>query len=80
MDAAAASGADGGVRLVVTTDRTSNGPHLVYPRSSGPGGAADSEDWVLDSFERDPMTGESMLATAERVPRRAASRRRSSTR
>src|SRR3954452_16748560 len=29
-DAAAGLGG-GGVRLVVTTDRTSNGPHLVYP-------------------------------------------------
>jgi acetyl-CoA C-acetyltransferase len=65
--AAAQSGADGGARLVVTTDRTSNGPHLVYPRSESPGGTADSENWVLDSFDRDPITGESMLATAERV-------------
>jgi acetyl-CoA acetyltransferase family protein len=56
-----------GARLVITTDRTSNGPHLVYPRSSAPGGTADSENWVLDAFDRDPMTGDSMLATAERV-------------
>jgi acetyl-CoA acetyltransferase family protein len=54
-------------RLVVTTDRTSNGPHLVYPRSSGPGGTVDSENWVLDAFGRDPNTGQGMLATAERV-------------
>lgn len=65
--AAAQQASETGVRLVVTTDRTSNGPHLVYPRTSGPGGTADSENWVLDSFERDPITGESMLATAERV-------------
>jgi acetyl-CoA acetyltransferase len=65
LHAAAASDAD--VRLVVTTDRTSNGPLLVYPRTVAPGGAVDSENWVLDSFERDPVTGESMLATAERV-------------
>jgi acetyl-CoA C-acetyltransferase len=56
-----------GARLVVTTDRTSNGPHLTYPRTGAPGGTPDSENWVLDSFARDPMTGESMLATAERV-------------
>jgi acetyl-CoA acetyltransferase len=69
VHAAAASqhGSEEGARLVVTTDRTSNGPHLVYPRSSGPGGTADSENWVLDSFDRDPVTGESMLVTAERV-------------
>jgi acetyl-CoA C-acetyltransferase len=63
----AAASSDVDVRLVVTTDRTSNGPLLVYPRSAAPGGSADSENWVLDSFERDPVTGESMLATAERV-------------
>ena len=57
----------GSARLVVTTDRTSNGPHLVYPRSSGPGGTVESENWVLDAFGRDPNTGEGMLATAERV-------------
>lgn len=65
IHAAAASGT--GVRLVVTTDRTSNGPHLVYPRTNAPGGTAESENWVLDAFDRDPVTGESMLATAERV-------------
>ena len=57
----------GGARLVVTTDRTSNGPHLVYPRTSGPGGTVESENWVLDNFGRDPNTGEGMLPTAERV-------------
>jgi acetyl-CoA acetyltransferase len=57
----------GGARLVLTTDRTSNGPHLVYPRSSGPGGTVESENWVMDAFGRDPNTGEGMLATAERV-------------
>ena len=67
LAAASQSGSSGGARLVVTTDRTSNGPHLVYPRTAAPGGTSDSENWVLDSFERDPVTGESMLATAERV-------------
>jgi acetyl-CoA C-acetyltransferase len=57
----------GGARLVVTTDRTSNGPHLVYHRSAGPGGTVESENWVMDAFGRDPNTGEGMLATAERV-------------
>ncbi|HZU40818.1 MAG TPA: thiolase family protein [Solirubrobacteraceae bacterium] len=66
--AAGAQAASGrGARLVITTDRTSNGPHIVYPRTNAPGGTAESENWVLDSFERDPVTGESMLATAERV-------------
>jgi len=59
-------GARGGARLVVTTDRTSNGPQLLYPRSTSPGGAPDSELWVLDSFERDRSQAGRLLATAER--------------
>jgi acetyl-CoA C-acetyltransferase len=65
VHAAAASGS--GVRLVVLTDRTSNGPHVVYPSAGAPGGTPQSENWVLDSFGCDPNTGEGMLATAERV-------------
>jgi acetyl-CoA acetyltransferase len=65
VHAAAASGS--GVRLVVVTDRTSNGPHVVYPSAGAPGGTPASENWVLDSFGCDPNTGEGMLATAERV-------------
>src|SRR3954454_9097609 len=63
---AAAAGGDG-TRLVVVTDRTSNGPHVVYPSAGAPGGTPASENWVLDSFGCDPNTGEGMLATAERV-------------
>ncbi len=65
LHAAACSGS--GVRLVVVTDRTSNGPHVVYPSAGAPGGTPASENWVLDSFGCDPNTGEGMLATAERV-------------
>ena len=53
--------------LVITTDRTSNGPVLTYPAPSAPGGAPRQEHWVLDSFRRDPWGGLSMVATAERV-------------
>ena len=63
---AAAAGGDG-TRLVVVTDRTSNGPHVVYPSAGAPGGTPASENWVMDSFGCDPNTGEGMLATAERV-------------
>ena len=55
--------------LVVLTDRTSNGPLLVYPRPEASGGAPATEHWVLDSFARDPGTGQSMLATADAVAR-----------
>jgi acetyl-CoA acetyltransferase family protein len=55
------------VVLSVTTDRTSNGPVLIHPSAARPGGTPDVERWVLDSFERDPWGGTSMLATAEAV-------------
>ncbi len=53
--------------LVATTDRTSNGPLLVYPRTQGIGGSPATEHWVLDSFAADPATGQAMVATAENV-------------
>ncbi len=56
-----------GTKLVIATDRTSNGPLLVYPRSDGMGGAPVTEHWVLDSFRADPNTGQSMVQTAENV-------------
>jgi acetyl-CoA C-acetyltransferase len=63
--AAATQLADGETQLVVTADRTSNGPLLVYPRSASMGGAPQTMHWVLDSFAADPWTSESMLYTAE---------------
>ncbi|MCC6249608.1 MAG: thiolase family protein [Rubrivivax sp.] len=56
--------------LVVTCDRTSNGPHLYYPNPRGPGGTGAAEDWVMDNFGCDPLGGHSMLATAENVARK----------
>jgi len=56
--------------LVVTTDRTSNGPHLYYPRPSGPGGTGGHEDWVLDNFSCDPFAKVSMIETGENVARK----------
>lgn len=61
------SASGGGSQLVVTTDRTSNGPLLVYPRSQAMGGSPRTEHWVLDSFAADPNTGQAMVATAENV-------------
>jgi acetyl-CoA acetyltransferase len=60
-------GSSDGAHLVVATDRTSNGPQVIYPRPTAPGGAPDGENWVYDNFQRDPVTGQGMLATAERV-------------
>ena len=65
--AAAAVEAGEALALVVTTDRTSNGPHLVYPAPSAPGGRPHTEDWVLDNFDRDPWAGRPMIGTAEHV-------------
>jgi acetyl-CoA C-acetyltransferase len=70
VHAAAASG--DGTKLVVVTDRTSNGPHIVYPSAGAPGGTPQSENWVMDNFGCDPNTGEGMLATAERVAAQGA--------
>lgn len=69
-NAAAASSLSGGsTQLVVTADRTSNGPLMVYPHSGGMGGAPSTEHWVLQSFAADPWTGESMVHTAEATAR-----------
>lgn len=57
--------------LCITADRTSNGPHLLYPNPNNPGGRGDAEDWVWDNFNRDPFAGNSMLQTAENVAKEA---------
>lgn len=67
LAALAVEAGDGGVNLAVLTDRTSNGPHIVYPSSSGPGGTVRAEDWVMDNFRRDPWAGQPMNRTAELV-------------
>lgn len=56
--------------LAITADHVSNGPHIYYPNPLGAGGSGESEDWVLGNFERDPLTGCNMLATAENCARR----------
>jgi acetyl-CoA acetyltransferase len=68
--AAAAVDAGEGLTLVVTTDRTSNGPHVVYPAPAAPGGTVQAESWVIDNFNRDPWAGRPMIGTAEHVAAR----------
>ena len=53
--------------LVITADRTSNGPHIYYPAPAGPGGTGQTEDQVLYNFGHDPLGGHAMLQTAENV-------------
>jgi acetyl-CoA acetyltransferase len=55
--------------LCIATDRTSNGPHLVYPDPAGAGGRPATEDWVWDNFNRDPYARNSMIETAENAAR-----------
>jgi len=57
--------------LVVTCDRTSNGPHIYYPNPLGPGGTGDKEDWVWDNFGYDPWAKNAMIETAENVAKEA---------
>ncbi len=51
--------------LVITADRVSNGPQLLYPQPGAPGGAPLSEHWVLDNFGSDPFAQVAMVETAE---------------
>lgn len=53
--------------VVITCDRTSNGPHLAYPNPLSPGAKPDSEDWVWDNFGYDPFAKNAMIETAENV-------------
>lgn len=61
--------AGAGPILCITADRTSNGPHILYPNPLAPGGRGDAEDWVWDNFNCDPFVGLSMVETAENVAR-----------
>ncbi len=62
------SGSVGSI-LCVTADRTSNGPHILYPNPLNPGGRGDAEDWVWDNFNSDPWARNAMIETAENVAR-----------
>jgi acetyl-CoA acetyltransferase len=53
--------------FVLTTDRTSNGPHTIWPNPKGPGGEVISENWLMDNFNADPNVGLRMIETAENV-------------
>jgi len=57
--------------LCITADRTSNGPHIVYPNPTGIGGKGIAEDWVWDNFNFDPNARNTMLETAENVAKEA---------
>lgn len=52
-------------------DRCSNGAHTVWPNPMGPGGEVESENWMMDNFNRDPWAGNAMIQTAENVSKEA---------
>lgn len=56
-------------------DRTSNGPHTIWPNPAGPGGEVVSENWNMDNINCDPSTGYGMLVTAENVAKEIGSTR-----
>ena len=53
--------------LVVTADRTSNGPNILWPNPSGPGGKPDFESWMVDGFNFEPTGDTGPLGTANNV-------------
>ncbi len=70
----AAMGVETGIyrnAFVMTTDRTSNGPHTIWPNPNGPGGEVISENWLMDNFNSDPNVGLRMVETAENVAKEA---------
>jgi len=57
--------------MCLMVDRTSNGPHTIWPNPNGPGGEVISENWNMDNMAADPSTGKGMIITAENVAKEA---------
>jgi len=53
--------------FALVSDRCSNGPHICWANPLGPGGELESENPVMDNFNRDPWPGLKMIQTAENV-------------
>jgi acetyl-CoA acetyltransferase family protein len=53
--------------FALMADRCSNGPHTVWANPLGPGGEVESENWMMDNFNRDVWAGLKMIQTAENV-------------
>ncbi|NTU59438.1 MAG: thiolase family protein [Deltaproteobacteria bacterium] len=66
----AAAGIENGLytnTFIMTADRCSNGPHIVWPNPNGPGGEVLHENWMMDNFGSDPVAKGAMIQTAETV-------------
>lgn len=59
-----------GQALIVSGDRTSNGPHVYFPAPHGAGGTGAHEDVVMDNFGHDPWACNAMIQTGENVAAR----------
>jgi acetyl-CoA acetyltransferase family protein len=60
---------DAQATLIVTCDRTSNGPVVIHPNPKAPSGAPTVENWILDNFREDPNACVAMVETAENCAR-----------
>ena len=56
--------------FAMASDRASNGPHTVWANPMGPGGEVESENWMMDNFNKDPVAGLKMIQTAENVAKK----------
>jgi acetyl-CoA acetyltransferase len=56
--------------LVVTADRTSNCPNILWPNPAGPGGKPHFESWMIDGFNWDPNAETGPLGTANNVAKK----------
>jgi acetyl-CoA acetyltransferase family protein len=62
--------------FALMSDRCSNGPHTIWPQPLGPGGEVESENWMMDNFNKDPWAGQKMIQTAENVARELGTTRK----
>jgi acetyl-CoA acetyltransferase len=53
--------------FALMADRCSNGPHTIWPNPLGPGAEVESENWLMDNFNKDIWAGQKMIQTAENV-------------
>ncbi|MGE3989466.1 thiolase family protein [Pseudorhodoplanes sp.] len=60
---------DAEASLIITCDRTSNAPVVIYPNLQGMSGAPEVENWMLDNLKSDPMAHVAMVETAENCAR-----------
>jgi acetyl-CoA acetyltransferase len=58
------------VVMALMADRTSNGPHTIWPNPLGPGAEVVHENWIMDNFNYEPIGQQPMVQTAENVAKK----------